>query len=356
MQISMKDTLCELRRQKKVTQEAVAAHLGITSQSVGKWERGEGFPDITLLPAIALYFGVTVDDLLGVDQARIDAKINEYFAESKRLMNAGEVEKNNTLWETALNEFPNDCRVMVWTMRAIERLHNGPPGKDKLTLGETLGKRVLAESEDSRQREEAIQLLVYFTSQLGNKDAAEQYAKMMGNYFSTWNEEMMQILEGDARKKQAKENVRDLLQVLNNNISRIGTHGTPEEIIRCSQAIITLFELVYEDGDYGFAEATLYQQYILMAWNYAKLGEGEKSLAALERAADFALCFDRQGSMTHTSFLVRGLSYDPDNYWRDSASTASEQCLIRMRNHDFDFLCETERFNAIVARLSETKE
>ena len=83
MEINMKDMLCELRRQKKVTQEAVAAHLGITSQSVGKWERGEGYPDITLLPALALYFGVTVDELLGVGKARqkerIDALIGMVF-------------------------------------------------------------------------------------------------------------------------------------------------------------------------------------------------------------------------------------------------------------------------------------
>ena len=40
MQVNMKDNLLRLRRQKNVTQEAVAQHLGITSQSVGKWERG----------------------------------------------------------------------------------------------------------------------------------------------------------------------------------------------------------------------------------------------------------------------------------------------------------------------------
>ena len=70
MNITMKDILRALRRQKKVTQEELANHLGITAQSVGKWERGEGFPDITLLPSIALYFGVTTDELLGIDKAR----------------------------------------------------------------------------------------------------------------------------------------------------------------------------------------------------------------------------------------------------------------------------------------------
>ena len=75
MDINLKDKLRTLRQQKNVTQEALANHLGITPQSVGKWERGEGYPDITLLPKIALYFDVTVDELLNVDKARIEEKI-----------------------------------------------------------------------------------------------------------------------------------------------------------------------------------------------------------------------------------------------------------------------------------------
>lgn len=58
MQINLKDKLRSLRLQKNITQEALAGHLGITPQSVGKWERGEGFPDITLLPRIAFYFDI----------------------------------------------------------------------------------------------------------------------------------------------------------------------------------------------------------------------------------------------------------------------------------------------------------
>ncbi len=78
MQINLKDKLRSLRLQKNITQEALAGHLGITPQSVGKWERGEGFPDITLLPRIAFYFDITVDELLCVDQARVEEAIAEY--------------------------------------------------------------------------------------------------------------------------------------------------------------------------------------------------------------------------------------------------------------------------------------
>lgn len=43
MEINLKDTLRRLRQKKNITQETLAAYLGITHQSVGKWERGEGF-------------------------------------------------------------------------------------------------------------------------------------------------------------------------------------------------------------------------------------------------------------------------------------------------------------------------
>ena len=60
MKIDMKDTLRALRQKEKITQKTLAAYLGITPQSVGKWERGEGFPDISLLPRIACFFGVSM--------------------------------------------------------------------------------------------------------------------------------------------------------------------------------------------------------------------------------------------------------------------------------------------------------
>ena len=49
----LSENLKKYRLLKKLTQEDVAEYLGITSQSVSKWERGESYPDITFLPALA---------------------------------------------------------------------------------------------------------------------------------------------------------------------------------------------------------------------------------------------------------------------------------------------------------------
>ena len=55
----------ELRKAKGVTQEELAAELGVTAAAVSKWEKGATLPDVLMLCAIADYFYVTTDELLG---------------------------------------------------------------------------------------------------------------------------------------------------------------------------------------------------------------------------------------------------------------------------------------------------
>jgi len=58
-----------------MTQEQLASVFGVSAQSVSKWECGDGYPDITLLPSIANYFGITVDELLGTDKQSAEDEI-----------------------------------------------------------------------------------------------------------------------------------------------------------------------------------------------------------------------------------------------------------------------------------------
>lgn len=62
-----------LRKKRGTTQEALAQHLGVTPQAVSKWERGVATPDISMLPDISAYFGVTIDELFAIsDDTRIE--------------------------------------------------------------------------------------------------------------------------------------------------------------------------------------------------------------------------------------------------------------------------------------------
>ena len=89
MKVLLSEQLKKLRTQKGNTQEDLANHLGITTQAVSKWERDEGYPDITLLPSIASYYNVSVDDLLGVGQIEKEKKLKEYKVKDGELFRDG---------------------------------------------------------------------------------------------------------------------------------------------------------------------------------------------------------------------------------------------------------------------------
>lgn len=80
------ENLKKYRMMKNLTQEDIAEYLHITPQSVSKWERGETYPDITFLPALANIFETSIDLLIGMDTIRavetrvhIHKKANEYM-------------------------------------------------------------------------------------------------------------------------------------------------------------------------------------------------------------------------------------------------------------------------------------
>ena len=66
-EIRIGDNIFRLRKQAKITQEELASFLNLTKASVSKWETGQSLPDLLLLPQIAAFFDVTVDQLIGYE-------------------------------------------------------------------------------------------------------------------------------------------------------------------------------------------------------------------------------------------------------------------------------------------------
>ena len=64
MNIKLADRLVELRKEHKLSQEALAEKLGLSRQSISKWERAEASPDTDNLIALAEVYGITLDELL----------------------------------------------------------------------------------------------------------------------------------------------------------------------------------------------------------------------------------------------------------------------------------------------------
>ena len=74
-------TIREHRMKKGLTQEQLAYHLGVSSQTVSRWENETTYPDIVMLPILADYFDISIDQLMGyAKECSIEAR-EQFFAD-----------------------------------------------------------------------------------------------------------------------------------------------------------------------------------------------------------------------------------------------------------------------------------
>ena len=84
MKLAIGENIRNFRKKNDLTQEALADRLGVTYQSISRWENGTTYPDLELIPAIAEVFAVTVDELLGMPQIEKEKRAAQTFDELRR--------------------------------------------------------------------------------------------------------------------------------------------------------------------------------------------------------------------------------------------------------------------------------
>lgn len=90
--MELTNKLRSLRSARGVTQEALAEAIGVSAQAVSKWERGAAMPDISLLPELAVYFGVSLDELFGLTEEKEYDRIQNIIWD-KRLLDHAEMDQ-----------------------------------------------------------------------------------------------------------------------------------------------------------------------------------------------------------------------------------------------------------------------
>jgi len=113
MNITVSENLKNLRKNANKTQDNLADFLAISISAVSKWERGECYPDIELLPRIAAFYDVTVDDLLGVGELRKKERIAEIHKIGSELLNSKNYKQAIKHYSNAFNEFPHDKGIIL---------------------------------------------------------------------------------------------------------------------------------------------------------------------------------------------------------------------------------------------------
>lgn len=350
MEFNFGKKLKELRHKKDVTQEELAAHLKISSQAVSKWERDESYPDITLLPRLALYFDVTIDEMLGISGEKMKEDVEEYCEKSQRIMNMGDIDENLKLWEKAYSEYPNNHTVMMHYMIALYYIFElkGKEHRDKSDIIIELGKKLLERSADSESREAAVQILVYTYSHLGDTDSAKKYAQMMTG-FSVCRESLMTHIltgeEGIRSRQYFLTTLVDNMAMLISGLAFMGCYSV-EENIKIYHHILNLYSSLFVDGDYGFYFSRMYQYSEILSRKYAEIKDRDNCIKHLKNAAEYAARFDNLGKeiIKHTSLLVNRTEDDPSGFMVTGTNNRCKDLLLSSKTAAYDFVREDKEF------------
>lgn len=206
MNLLIGENIRRLRRERNLTQEEVAAHLGISFQSISKWERGDGYPDITMLPSLANYFRVSVDELMGMSEIAMSEKygqINELWAENNK---NGLHHDNVLLMKHALKTFPNNALLLVQLSTSLEKL-GGTEAERAKHLKESIAiqEQILRYGEDSEVRGATLYNICFAYWKNGEHAKALEQAKKLPNLYKARENALVYFLEGEDKHKVAKE-------------------------------------------------------------------------------------------------------------------------------------------------------
>ncbi len=117
--IFIAENLKKFRKEKDMTQEEVANLLHVTAQSVSKWERGDSYPDISFLPALANLFTTSIDALVGMDTICANETRYNLHKHANEHMKAKEYQSAVNIYEDGLHTFPSDAGIMAGLASAL---------------------------------------------------------------------------------------------------------------------------------------------------------------------------------------------------------------------------------------------
>ena len=342
------------RRERDMTQDALAERLAVTESAVSQWESGKTVPDLLTIPALCAVLGVTSDWLLGVNEEKRREEIGEIKKQADALGRNGKRKEELAVLEEAFRRYPESCDLKYSLMYAT---------KDP-DLKITLGEQILAESTEESYRTGAMQQMIYSYREKGNLKRAEELARQMPGLWTTSDVFLTHIAEGEEYQKRS-HNLRFLLLNLLYEAMHYGiVYGddetealySDEDRAQVAEKCIALFKLFFEEGDYAFHHGSLEEEYKDLAKWHARRGEADDAIDCLGKAADHALAFidyaqSSPHSYHHTSLLFRGAEGGGDVGLYCEQNSASHM-LDFMKKPDFDNLREMPAFREIETRLT----
>ncbi len=344
----------ELRRKNDMTQEKLADFLGVTYQSVSKWETGITMPDLSLIVPLARLLHVSTDELLGMASAEKDERKAYFDAEYFEFWKKDH-EKDLEIARRAVEEYPGDYRYLHWL--ASDEFYVGysvdnigtDTEKELLSNAVKHYEIVLENCMDTDLRNHAIAGLVYIYVALHKPDEAKKYAEMYPEAPEFYRDVLLvYCLQGEERDQLIKKRIKKAMQML------VGALSDSDAEIEAMDAEETMIKAIISDGNYqhfNISLSMIYESRAKIAMENGDVDEAERALlTALHHAKEYDKMRE-EGVETYTCPILCGYVEDhkadrKEHDWTMVSSikqSASNELFAPLRNReDFKALLELE--------------
>lgn len=315
MQIKLGEKIKELRKRDNRKQEDLATALGVTNQAVSRWEANGGYPDIEILPAIANYFHITIDELFGYDSDR-QIKLQSYIEQADQIWKTNDDTKLAEFLRNAISEFPSEwqlqCRLAN-TLQSIgihtaEHIMTTDEGSDSIRFNTeknaqneywkeavSLHEEVLKQDVDDSWRNSTIHSLMQLYAMTGEQEKAEKLARSQSPVDVSREILLLLTAKGEKAEEYRGDAILDLMHEL---YKVTGDAVMTKHSLSHSQAgldtllaVVRLYESIFSDDNYGIFHNDMCMLYLRCSSVAANLNDFESTLHYYETALDHFLAF-----------------------------------------------------------------
>ena len=364
MTITIGENIRKMRTEQGITQEQLAEALEISPQAVSRWENEATYPDITLLPIIAGYFNVTVDELLGVDIERKEEEIKKILVEVQKLEHVGKSHEASCLLREKIKEYPNSAELLSNLAGAIYSYYfqsgtrlDEEKFKEYAQEVVELCKKAMKYSNKPEIIHWCNQLLVYNYFNLEEYDKAKEIAESLPYLWGT--KEMIlprAIKDVKERVPLYQENILSFIDILDITVEDIDRYAgyDDQQKLELKQMMEKLILTALGENPCFYNER-LYFNGIGIAWEFAKLKRFDEAVDALEKAWQYANNFEeRPAEGKYSVFWLGEITDHRENTLSHTEKTLyenMEEHLINFCYHD-KFFENDERFNALKEKVT----
>lgn len=358
MIIKIGEKIKELRKKADVNQERFAEYLGVTAQAVSKWEVEGCYPDIELLPSIANFFNISIDELMCFDvmknKEKIDTIIKQAGPERSKNWFDGTVIE---MFRNAVQEIPNSYDLLYCLAKTL-CFTKKPEEEKQKNLRESISicTRILSDCTDDNLRFRSLRVLARAYKDIGDKERAVETANRLPLARDSRDMVLPEILDGEAKSNQIVQNIwllSDMFEYLVENLANTKYKDNSEKRVELFKKLVSIEEILHENNDYIYETLRLRAVYYWLSEDYLRLKDYDNALECIELFAEYSIKFDTlPEESTYTSVIFQGQSCSKykDLDIKNTVSGSKEYLVSR---EIFAPVREHARFKTVITKLEK---